>query len=176
MSEGSIKEFLGNKKRKERGAGQEKEEEEERKAFLKNRKTERTPKKQRSGEGELDKLFEGLRRGLRENLKSEMGRVEEKREEVIKELERLRKRWEKITKNGGARGKDESEELQGKRIKELERKIQDMAKVEARIEGKKEEREKVERVILGTKVEELKKRIETKNRGERRKNIIIIIK
>lgn len=51
-----------------------------------------------------------------------------------------------------------------------------MAKTEARNEGKKKEREKVERVILGTKVEELKKRIETKNRRERRKNIIIIIK
>lgn len=51
-----------------------------------------------------------------------------------------------------------------------------MAKTEARNEGKKEEREKVERVILGTKVEELKKRIETKNRGKRKKNITIIIK
>lgn len=52
MSEGSIKEFLGKKKRKEREAGQEKEEEEERKVFLKNRKTERTPEKQGLGEGE----------------------------------------------------------------------------------------------------------------------------
>lgn len=46
MSEESIKEFLGKKKRKEKAARQEKEEEEERKAFLKNRKTERTPEKE----------------------------------------------------------------------------------------------------------------------------------
>lgn len=124
ISEGSIKEFLGKEKRKKRGAGQEKEEEKERKAFLKNRKTERTPEKQRSGEGELDKLFEGLRRGLRENLEREMGKVDKEREEVIKELEGLRKRWEKIRKRMEEPGeKMKAIKLQGKRIKELERKI-----------------------------------------------------
>lgn len=116
MSEESIKEFLGKEKRKERGAGQEKEEEEERKAFLKNKKTERTPEKQRSGEGELNKLFEGLRRGLRENLEREMGRVDEEREEVIKELDGLRKRWEKIRK----RTEELGEKMKAKNCKEKE--------------------------------------------------------
>ncbi|CAL1672975.1 unnamed protein product [Lasius platythorax] len=169
-SYGNVEEML---KRKREDSGERKEGEKDR-IFRDNKKTPRSPIEERGGEGyeiremmskwreEMAEMMVELKgmRGMREDYKilmEEIKIVREQGKRVMEELDNMRREFRESER----KWKEEKEELR-KGMKDLEK----------RVEGNKPDGG---RGLEGTerRIREMERKLETKEREERRKNIII---
>ncbi|XP_054016866.1 uncharacterized protein LOC128897165 [Hylaeus anthracinus] len=160
---GNIEDLLNRGKRKERGGEEEMEAREVEEIFKRSKKVERTPEKLGIGKAELEQMLRGLMEGMRKNIGEDLKKVgkgvEEGREEMLRQLSKMKESCER-----------ERAELRGK-IEMLEKKVERLELKEKKEEGGETGEE--ERRELSKKVRKLVIRINKKEREGRRRNLII---